>query len=138
MLKLLEKKKAMVIDEDPFLPVASVNRAAIDLRAVLNAKKDERFSPNAGIRKLWIPKQYLVHKDELTTKRRVYVAKENEKNGRYPYNSKQEIKKEKPSKENNVAPKERHIFQERKSMNTSRRKISPRFVVLPHVPPGKK
>ena len=45
--------------------MASVNIAAADLRAVLNEKMDERFSPNASIRNVWIPKQYLVHKDEL-------------------------------------------------------------------------
>ena len=42
------------------------------------------------------------------------TAKANEKNGRYPYHSKQEIKKEKSSKGKNVSPKERHIFSKRK------------------------
>ena len=79
----------MGIDEDPFPPVASFNIAATDLRAMLNAKNDGRFSPNFKIRKVWIPKQYLVHMDELETKRRVYVVREREKNGRYPYYSKQ-------------------------------------------------
>ena len=41
-----------MIDEDPFSPVASVNIASTDLRAVLNAKKDGKFSPNAKIRKV--------------------------------------------------------------------------------------
>ena len=50
-----------MIDEDPFPPVASVNIAATYLRAVLNAKKDGRFSPNARIRKVWIHKKYLVY-----------------------------------------------------------------------------
>ena len=63
ILKFPEKKEVMVIDEDPFPLVASVNIAATDLRAMLNAKKDERFSPNAGIKKVGILKQYLVHKD---------------------------------------------------------------------------
>ena len=54
-----------MIDEDPFPLVASINIATTDLRAVLNAKKNGRFSPNARIRKVWNPKQYLVHKDEL-------------------------------------------------------------------------
>ena len=45
--------------------MVSVNIATIDLRFVLNAKKDERFYPNARIRKVWIPKQYLVHRDNL-------------------------------------------------------------------------
>ena len=75
ILKFLEKNEAMVINEDPFPPVASVNIAATNLRAVLNVKKDERFSPNARIRKVWIPKQYLVHKDELAAKRKVPTAK---------------------------------------------------------------
>ena len=39
-----------MVDEDPFLPMASVNIAATDLRAVLNEKNDEKFSPNARIR----------------------------------------------------------------------------------------
>ena len=71
-----------MIDEDPFRLVASVNITAIDLRAVLNSKKDKRFSPNAKIRKVWIPKKYLVHKDELAAKRKVYTTREKENNGR--------------------------------------------------------
>ena len=69
-----------MIDEDPFPTVASVNIAATDLRAVLNAKKDGRFSPNDRIRKVWIPKQYLVHRVELVAIRRVSVAREKENN----------------------------------------------------------
>ena len=41
-----------MVDEDPFQLVASINIVATDLRAVLNEKKDERFSPNARIRKV--------------------------------------------------------------------------------------
>ena len=134
ILKFLEKKGSMVIDEDPFPPVASVNIDAFDMRAVLNEKKNERFSPNAKKRKVWIPKQYLVHKDELAVKGKGSTAREKEKNGRYPYHSKQEIKKEKPSKENNDFPKERHTFLEGKGMNTLRRKIPPRFVIPPLIP----
>ena len=74
-----------MIDEDPFPLVASVNIAATDLRAVLNVKKDERFSPNARIRKVWIPKQYPVHKDDLLVKGKVSLVREKEKNGKYPY-----------------------------------------------------
>ena len=112
-------------DEDYVLPVASVNIAAFDLKAVLNTKNDERFFPNAKIKKVWIPKKYLVHRDELTEKRRMSVAKEKEKNGRYSYHSKQEIKKEKSSEGNNVSPKERYFFKEKghehfKEENTSK------------------
>ena len=66
------------------------------------------------------------------------TTKEKEKNGRYSYHSKQEIKKEKPFKEKNVPLKERHTFPEAKGRNTSRRKILPRFVVPHFVPPEKK
>ena len=77
-----------MIDEYPFPPVASVNIATTNLKALLSPKKDRRFSPNGRIRKVWIPKHYLVHKDELTIKGKVSTTKEKEKNGRYPYRSK--------------------------------------------------
>ena len=41
----------MVIDEDPFPSIASINIVATDLRAMLNANKVGRFSPSTGIRK---------------------------------------------------------------------------------------
>ena len=49
-----------MINEDPFPSVALVNIAATDMRAVLNEKENEKFSPNVKIRKVWIPKQFLV------------------------------------------------------------------------------
>ena len=113
ILKFPEKKDVMVIDEDPIPPVASVNIVAIGLKVVLKVKNDGRFSPNIRIRKVWIPKQYMVHRDELTVKRRISTTKENEKNGRYPYHSKQEIKKEKSFKGKNVSLRERHFFREK-------------------------
>ena len=36
----------------PFLLVASVNIVVTDLRAILNEKKNEMFSPNVRIRKI--------------------------------------------------------------------------------------
>ena len=94
-----------MIDGDPFPSVALVNIVATDLRVVLNAKKDERFSLNVKIRKVWISKQYLVYKDELVEERKVSTTREKESNGKFPYHSKQEIKKEKPPKKKNVSPK---------------------------------
>ena len=90
------------------------------------------------MRKVWIPKQYQVYKDELAVKGKVSTTGEKENNGKYPYHSKQEIKKEKPFKEKNVFQKERHNFLEGKDMNTLRRKIPPTFVVPPFVPPEQK
>ena len=50
-----------MVDEEPFPPVASVNIATTNLRAILNENNDDKFSPNVNIRKVWVPKQYLVH-----------------------------------------------------------------------------
>ena len=105
---------------------------------MLNEKKDERFSPNARIREVWISKRYLVHNDELTVKGKLSTVREKEKNERYIYHSKQEIKKEKPLKEKNVSLEERRTFLKGKSMNTLRRKIPPRFVVLLPISLGQK
>ena len=77
-----------MIAEDPFPPVASINITAIDLRAVLNAKKVERFYLSSRIRRVWIPKKYFVHMGDLATSRRLSASREREKNGRYPYHSK--------------------------------------------------
>ena len=74
-----------MFDEDPFPPLASVNIATTDMRAVLNEKEDEKFSPNVKIRNVWIPKQYMVYKDEILVKGKVSRTRERKKNGRYPY-----------------------------------------------------
>ena len=88
---------------------------------MLIAKKVGRFSPNGKIRKLWIPKQYLVHMDDMVARRRGSATKEKVKNERYPYHTRQKIKKEKPSKGNDVSPKERYVFVVEKSMNNPSR-----------------
>ena len=64
-----------MVDEDLFPPMASVNIVATDLRAVLNEKKDEKFFLNIKIRKVWIPKQYLVYKDGFAVKGKVFTTK---------------------------------------------------------------
>ena len=138
MVKPLGGKEATVIDEDPFPPVASINIAATDSRAMLNAKKVERFSLSAMVRNVWIPKQYLTYRNDLAAKRRVPATREWKKNGRYPYpsfeDSKQEVKNKKFYKENNVSPKERHVSPREKGMNDpSRRKIPQRFIVPPTI-----
>ena len=80
----------------------------------------------------------MVCKDELLVKGKVSIAREKEKNRRYPCHSKQEIKKGKPIQEKNVPPKERHNFPEGKGRNTTRRKIPLKFVVPSLVPPEQK
>ena len=65
---------------------------------MFSEKKDERFSPNAGIRKVRISKQYMVYKDELAVKGKVSTTKEKEKKGRYPTIQKGKSRKRNPPK----------------------------------------
>ena len=74
-----------MIDEDPFPSMALVNIATTNFESHAKCKEDWEISLSVGIRKVWIPKQYLLHMDDLTVRRRVSTAKEREKNGRYPY-----------------------------------------------------
>ena len=39
ILKFLDKKEAMAIDEDPFPPMASINIASFDLKVLIESKK---------------------------------------------------------------------------------------------------
>ena len=39
ILKFLDKKEALTIDEDPFPPMASINTASFDLKALIKFKK---------------------------------------------------------------------------------------------------
>ena len=137
ILKFHEKKEVMVIDKDPFPLVASINIVATDLRAMLNAKKEDRLSLSVKIINVWIPKQYLVYMDDFVARRRVSTTREGEKNGRYSYHAKQEIKKVKFSKGNYVSSKERCVSQGAKGMhNPSRRENASKVVVPPHVSLG--
>ena len=79
-------------------------------REVLNEKDDEKFSPNVKIRKIWVPKQYLVYRDELAVQGKMSLARETEKNGKYPHHSKQEIKKEKPFQRKECSSKRETYF----------------------------
>ena len=74
MVKSLGGEEAMMIDEDPFPPTASINIAATDSRVMLNAKRVGRFSPSARVRKVWIRKQYLTYKNDWAAKGRVPTA----------------------------------------------------------------
>ena len=61
ILKFLDKKEAMEINEDPFPQMASINTTSFDLRALIESKKAGKLSP----RKVWVPKYCLVHVDRL-------------------------------------------------------------------------
>ena len=60
ILKFPEKKKVMAINEDPFPPVASINTASFNLRALIESK-ERKLSP----RKVWVPKCCMVLVDKL-------------------------------------------------------------------------
>ena len=64
ILNFPDKKEVMVIDEDPFPPVALINTANFNLRAFIESKKAGKLSP----RKVWVPKYCLVHVDNLKNK----------------------------------------------------------------------
>ena len=38
-------------------------------------KNDGEFSPNAKIRKVWIPKQYLTYRNDFAAKMKVFAAR---------------------------------------------------------------
>ena len=61
ILKLPDKKETMVIDEDPFLPVASINTTSFNLRALIESKKEGKLSP----RKVWVLKYCILRVDRL-------------------------------------------------------------------------
>ena len=132
----------MVIDEDPFPPVDSINLVPFDLWTLINLKKARGIPPYSNIRKILIPKQYLIDKNDLTEKRRVFTTKGRKKNGRHPNHSfgensmglGQDGNNEKFLKEMNVSPKERHASPREKGIDyPSRRKRSPRFIIHPTI-----
>ena len=69
MVKFLGEKETILIDEDTFPPVASINTDAFDLKALVNSKKARGIPSSPMIRNVWIPKQYLTYKNNLTTER---------------------------------------------------------------------
>ena len=48
ILKFPDKKETMAIDEDSFPPVTSVNNTSLDLRALIESKKEGKISPRYG------------------------------------------------------------------------------------------
>ena len=61
VFKFHDKKESVTIDEDPFLPAASINTTNFDPRTLIESKKAGKLSP----RKIWVPKYCLVHVDRL-------------------------------------------------------------------------
>ena len=69
-----------MIDEDTFPPIASINTITFDLKALIYSKKARGIPLSPRIRKVWIPNQYLIYKDDLKVERRVLVVREEKKN----------------------------------------------------------
>ena len=77
-INFLGEKEVIVklTNEDPFPIATSINIAATNSRAMLNAKKAGRLSPSVRVRKVWIPKQYLTYKNDLAIKGKVSIVRE--------------------------------------------------------------
>ncbi|KZV58259.1 hypothetical protein F511_01110 [Dorcoceras hygrometricum] len=56
VLKSPEKQNSMVVDKDPFPPVAAINMNTTDLREFLNTKQERRVMNKKRVRAYWIPK----------------------------------------------------------------------------------
>ena len=122
-MKFPREKEAMLIYEDTFPLVASVNTIAFYLEALKNLKNVGRILLGPKTRNIWIPKKYLTYKNDLIAG--VSVVKEKKNNGGNPNHSfgknsiglEQEVENKKFSKENNVSQKERHASLRKKGMN---------------------
>lgn len=76
LLKSLEKREAMVIDDDQFPLVSSFNTVVVvvvvvDLRAFLHTKNSRRLPPS--LKKKCILKQQLIHVDDMVGKKSVCI-----------------------------------------------------------------
>ena len=62
MVKFPREKEFILIGEDSFPPIASINTIAFDLKALTNLNNGGRIPPCPNTRKVWIPKHYLTYK----------------------------------------------------------------------------
>ena len=69
MVKFLREKQVILINEDTFPPITSINVVDFDLNAVMNSKNERGIPPSLRIRNVWIPNQYLTYKNDLVAKR---------------------------------------------------------------------
>ena len=81
MVKFSREKEVMVIGEDTFPLVTSINTVAFDLKAVMNSKKARGIPISLRIRKVWILKQYLTYKNDLITKIGCLQSRKRKKDG---------------------------------------------------------
>ena len=141
MVKFPREKKVILIDEDSYLPVASINITAFDFKALIDSNKARGIPPSVRIIKAWISKQYLTYKNDMARERGMFGVREKKKRG-HPNHScgkksmglGKEAKKKKFSKEKNVSPKERHASPRKNGMNNPlRRKMHSRFVISPTI-----
>ena len=69
MVKFLREKEVILINEDTFPLIVSINTIAFDLKVVMNSKKVRGIPPSSKIRKIWTPKQYLTYNNDLAALR---------------------------------------------------------------------
>ena len=78
MVKFLGEKEAMLIDDDSYPPITSINTTVFYFKAVMNSKK-RGIPPSHRIKNVWIPMQYVTYKNDLAVEREVSTVKENKK-----------------------------------------------------------
>ena len=70
MMKFLREKETILIDEDSYPPMASINTIAFDLKTLIDSNKVREINPpSIRIRKVWIPNQYLTYKNYMAVER---------------------------------------------------------------------
>ena len=79
MVKFLGQNEAILIDEDSYPLVASINTTAFDFKVVMNSKKARGIPSSPRIRKVWIPKKYLNYKNYMVVERGVSAVREKKK-----------------------------------------------------------
>ncbi|XP_075483579.1 uncharacterized protein LOC142523731 [Primulina tabacum] len=72
ILKFPEKNETMIVDEDPFPPVANVNVSNTDLRFLINEKRrsggeDRSIRPRFTLKKFWVPQKMIFEVKEKKT-----------------------------------------------------------------------
>ena len=78
-MKFQGEKEAILIDEDAYPPVASINTIVFYFKALIDSNKVRGIPPSLKIRNIWIPKQYLTYKNDVAAERGVSIVRENKK-----------------------------------------------------------
>ena len=65
MVKFLAENEAILIDEDSYSLVASINIIYFDSKPLTCLEMARGIPPSLRIREVWIPKKYLTYKNDM-------------------------------------------------------------------------